>query len=339
VPNISHRCRLVLICVAGAFLVQGLAPGPVGAKPDCRYGQDYPTDLKCYLEQFSGGECYDSYFGFTGAPNFPKALQCFERERIWPYLVVMYLNGQGTPRDAQKAEDWFAAGQKMEPVEWPAEWSAREASSLKQAIEEAKSGPSKDWSPVDLCTNVLIGTTPEMEYCTAIGELVSERQFAETIATTRAELNPTARPILDRVAASFKAYQEADKNRAYIAWIGGTIRNMRSMDQAKLLRGNFAGLVKKTIRVENLEPADKIAYQEADDALNRTYRKNLVDRDQKYKNTARTAELLWIRYRDSWAELASSVYRDKTNNPDPALSMKTAVTKLRVKELLASEQP
>jgi uncharacterized protein YecT (DUF1311 family) len=334
----THSFGLVLICLfAGTFLAQSLSPGLVHA--DCRFGQDYPTDLKCYLVQFPGGECYDSYFGFSSPPNFSKALQCFEGQKTWPYLVVMYLNGQGSPRDVHKAEQWFAAGQKMAPVDWPAEWTAAELSSLKQAIEEAKGTSNKNSSSVDLCSDILSGTTPEMDYCTAIGELVSERQFSEMIATTRAGLGSADALILDRVVASFKAYQEADKNRAYSAWIGGTIRNMRSMGQAKLIRDDFSGLVEKTIRKRDLEPADKVAFQAADDTLNRAYRDNLSGRDPEYRKSARSAELHWIKYRDSWTELATSIYSGKKNSLDPGLSMKIAVTKLRTNELVSSEQP
>jgi uncharacterized protein YecT (DUF1311 family) len=338
VQSNTHSFRLVLFCLAaGTFIVQSLAVGPVYA--DCQFGRDYPTDLKCYLVQFPGGECYDSYFGFSAPPNFSKALPCFEGQKTWPYLVIMYLNGQGTPRDVQKAEQSFATGQKMGPVDWPAEWTAAEMSSLKQAIGEAKDTSNKNSSDVDLCSDILSGTTPEMDYCTAIGELVSERQFSEMLATTRAKLGPADESVFDRVVASFKAYQEADKNRAYLAWIGGTIRNMRSMGQAKLLRDDFSGLVEKTIRRRELEPADQVAFQAADDALNRAYRDNLVGRDPEYRKSARAAELHWIKYRDSWAELAVSLYSGKTNNPDPGLSMKTTVTKLRTNELLYSEQP
>lgn len=270
------------------------------------------------MMQFPGGECYDSYFGFSGPPDFSKALQCFENYKTWPYLVVMYLNGQGAPRDPQRAEHWFATGQKMAPVDWPAEWTAAELSSLKQAIEEVSHAPNKVSPPIDLCSNVLNGTTPEMDYCTAISELVSERQFSEMLATTRAGLSSADAIILDRVIASFKAYQEADRNRTYLASVGGTIRNMKSMGQAKLLRDDFSGLVEKTIRSRDLQPADQVAFQAADDALNRAYRKNLSGRDLAYRKAARAAELSWIKYRDSWAELATSIYSGKKNSLDPA---------------------
>ena len=155
--NNAHSLRLVVIClIAGAFLTQSLATGPVYA--DCQFGQDYPTDLRCFLNQFGGSQCYDSYFGFSGPPNFSEALQCFENNKIWSYLVVMYLNGQGGPRDVQKAEQWFATGQKMAPIEWPGGLSGGEVSSLKQNIEKARSTSDKDWDPIDhqpVCTSAV----------------------------------------------------------------------------------------------------------------------------------------------------------------------------------------
>ncbi|MGA6970551.1 MAG: hypothetical protein WBY93_02910 [Candidatus Binatus sp.] len=314
-----------------------MATGPVYA--DCQFGQDYPTDLRCFLNQFGGSQCYDSYFGFSGPPNFSEALQCFENNKIWSYLVVMYLNGQGGPRDVQKAEQWFATGQKMAPIEWPGGLSGGEVSSLKQNIEKARSTSDKDWDPIDLCSDVFVLDTRETQYCTAIRELVSERQFSEMLASTRTELDSADKSIFDRVIASFKAYQEADTKRAYLAWAGGTIASMRSMDQAGFLRDDFAALVKKTVQKRELEPADKIAYSAADQVLNQTYREDLQGGSSEYKKSARIAELHWIRYRDGWAELATALFSDRKKDPDPAMSMKTALSKVRVNELLHARQP
>jgi uncharacterized protein YecT (DUF1311 family) len=159
------------------------------------------------------------------------------------------------------------------------------------------------------------------------------------LATTRAGLGSADALIFDGVVASFKAYQEADKNRAHFAWIGGTIRNMRSMGQAKLIRDDFSGLVEKTIIKRDLKPADQVAFQAADTARNRAYREDLQGSDPAYKKSARSAELQWIKYRDSSAELATSIYSGKKNSLDPGLSMKAAVTKLRTNELVQSRQP
>ncbi len=336
--NKSRYLLLVLICgMAGSFLAQSLAAGVVHA--DCQFGQDYPTDLKCFLKQFGGSECYDSYFGFSGPPDFSEALRCFEKDKTWSYLVVMYLNGRGVPRDVQKAEQWFAAGQKMAPIEWPGGLSGRELSSLKQDIEKARNTSDKDWDPIELCSDVFVLDTPESQYCTAIRELVSEAQFSAMLASTRAELDSADKSFFDRMIASFKAYQEADSKRAYLAWAGGTIASMRSMDQAGFVRDDCAALVKKTVRKRDLEPSDKIAYNTADDALNRAYREDLHGGSPEYIKSARIAELHWIRYRDGWAELATALYSDRKKDPDPAMSMKTALSKVRVNELLHARQP
>jgi uncharacterized protein YecT (DUF1311 family) len=64
-----------------------------------------------------------------------------------------------------------------------------------------------------------------------------------------------------------------------------------------------------------------------------------ADRDQyrryvqDYNAAAKSAQLHWIRYRDLWAELAGSLFKDTKSVPDPALSIKTAVTRMRVSEL------
>jgi hypothetical protein len=48
---------------------------------------------------------------------------------------------------------------------------------------------------------------------------------------------------------------------------------------------------------------------------------------------SKNAQLHWIRYRDLLADLARSLYKDRQRELDPAVSMKTAVTRVRVREV------
>ena len=57
---------------------------------------------------------------------------------------------------------------------------------------------------------------------------------------------------------------------------------------------------------------------------------------EEYKQEARESQLHWLMFRDQLAELAVSVYRDRARDFDPAVSMKTALTKIRIRELRSS---
>jgi len=71
--------------------------------------------------------------------------------------------------------------------------------------------------------------------------------------------------------------------------------------------------------------------------LNDPNEKELSDRARSdiegYRKAAGESELQWIKFRDSCAKLATSLYRDQAVNFDPAASMKVILTKNRIAEL------
>src|SRR3954454_664881 len=74
--------------------------------------------------------CDDAYFGIHGAPDFSQALRCYEAHKEWQFLILLHLNGEGTPADVQKAEELFQAWQKAEPDQM----DTLEAKALREAI-------------------------------------------------------------------------------------------------------------------------------------------------------------------------------------------------------------
>ncbi len=131
---------------------------------------------------------------------------------------------------------------------------------------------------------------------------------------------------------------------------------MASIGQGAFVRKEFSTLLQDTVERRGLQPADQRAYDAIDRELNQVYRKDLQDyteesqeslklqgsREDKdlyqgyitnYKKDSKDAQLRWIRYRDLWTELARLLYTEKKEGFDPALSMKTAVTRARVREL------
>jgi len=115
-------------------------------------------------------------------------------------------------------------------------------------------------------------------------------------------------------------------------------------------------LLQDTVERRGLQAAGKEDYEAADRELNQVYQNdiqeyvalqedNIKTADQQeyrnqyrryiqdYKADTKGTQLHWIRYRDLFAELARLLYKDRQSMPDPALSMKAAVTRMRVIEL------
>jgi hypothetical protein len=92
------------------------------------------TSLVAARSAFGKENCEAYYFGINRAPDFPKALRCYEAEKNWEFLILMHLNGEGTPADVQKADELFRTWQKAEPDQA----NSMQAEALRKAIEERK---------------------------------------------------------------------------------------------------------------------------------------------------------------------------------------------------------
>ena len=176
------------------------------------------------------------------------------------------------------------------------------------------------------------------------------------MAKIRLKLTPAEAALFDKVTKEFSLFESAEAKRAYQQYIGGTARILASLGQCSFVRDQFSAFIEKTVERRGLEPADKEAYEAADRELNQAYRSSVADYvkdyeeqiqnlEQKddvgryrafiedYKKDSKEAQIHWIRYRDLCAELARSLYKGRKTGFDPALSMKTALTRIRVNEL------
>jgi len=316
-------------------------------RPDCTDPRDYAELVHCFLAQFS---CLPAYFGIDDAPDYPKALQCFESHKFWDFTALMYLNGEGTPRDLQKATAALKAWKK----EGPNKFNPDQAATLTRAIDGCGRHP-QSCLRIDYCKQLSEGTQ-EIEICEALDEFAGEAVFSRAIATTRSQLEPADRSLFDRTILEFKAYQLDDMQRQYQAYIDASLRDVAGASQASFVRENFLKLMTETIAARRLEPADANAWEavngELARELDRDLRRNteaqrelLSDPNQKqlwdrarseiegYRSAARESQVQWIRFCDACAQLATSLYRDRAVKFDPAVSVKVRLTKNRIAEL------
>jgi uncharacterized protein YecT (DUF1311 family) len=300
-------------------------------------------------------DCNDYYFGITGPRDFAKALRCFEANQDWDFLILMHLNGEGTPADVRKAEELLENWKKTAP----ADADSLQAEALGKAIDERKQHPEKAHPRLNYCEDIALDTV-HMNECAAIDDEIAEVAFKAEMAKVRTGLTPDQGSLFDRLLREFAAFKDAESKRAYSQWIEGTIRNLQAVGQASSVRDGFLELVRTTVAKRGLKPVSERAYAKADGELNRVYREDVAtyarehedqikessDREYQatqkryildYRQSAREAQLHWIRYRDLGAELARSLY-PKAPGFDPALSMKTEMTRIRVRELRGSTQ-
>jgi uncharacterized protein YecT (DUF1311 family) len=318
------------------------------ADNNCQEPRDFGVLAHCFLAQY---RCLPNYFGIDAAPNYSEALKCFERNRRWPFVVLMYLNGEGVRGDPKKAASVLRSAEKTDPDEF----GPHQTEILQKAIARCAASPRAGCPKLDYCKDLCV-TTPEMEICDAVAQVSDEAAFSRTIDGIRGQLSMVDRTVFDRVIAEFKAYQLKDMEREHQAYAGASLGGMAGANQAGFIRENFLKLMTGTVAERRLKPNGTEAFEAVNRRLARALDRDLYhnteaqqellgDPDEKalwdrsrsdiegYRNAARESQLQWIKFRDSCTQLATSLYRDRAGNFDPAVSMKVRLTKDRIAEL------
>jgi hypothetical protein len=96
--QLPHQICIGAVTVIAALGILSLTAGaPLAATKDkCGHEQDPEDFQECFITRFP---CAAMYFGVDGPIDYAGALKCFEADKSWPFVVLMYLNGEGTPRD------------------------------------------------------------------------------------------------------------------------------------------------------------------------------------------------------------------------------------------------
>lgn len=296
-------------------------------------------------------DCDNYYLGIHGVPDLAKALRCYKAEQRWEMLIVMSLNGEGAPVSIPRAEELLLAWQREDPNQA----NSLQAMALSEIIDERRQHSDGSFPRVDFCRDIAQDTVA-MNSCAALDCEIDEVRLETMLAKVKAGLTPVEAAALDKVVVGFKAFESAEGGRAYQQYIGGTGRVLASLGQTSLVRDQFSTLIRDTVERRQLQPADRGGYAAADRELNQVYRDgirtytieyqglikdgNLKDSREtyrayieEYKKGSKDAQVHWIRYRDLFAELARLLYKEKKGAFDPVLSMKAAVTRIRVLEL------
>ncbi|MBV8450934.1 MAG: DUF1311 domain-containing protein [Deltaproteobacteria bacterium] len=332
----------IFIGLAAAVISLALAATSVSANDECGQDRDFAENRKCFLLQFP---CLGLYFGIDHAPDYPRALQCFESDRAWSFVALMYLNGEGAPRNLQRAKAALQTGLKEDP-------NSITYHRLGEALRACERNAARSCRRVDYCNDLAI-TNFDLEVCASVEQISAESALSRKIARVRSKLDPIDRPTFDQTVGAFKTYQLADARRAAEAAIETPARSLYGTYQGAYIRDNFLKLVAETMQARELKPVRAGVVRMADEKLEDLYRldikKNIGNWEKEaadkawrdrygaviadYRRITKESQLSWVKFRDLSAELAQSLYRDQAKKFDPAMSMKLAMTKLRIAEL------
>ncbi len=296
--------------------------------------------------------CTDYYFGIGMPVDFGKARACFEKDSNWTFLALMRLNGEGAPADLKEARRLWTKAAHEDTANGGS--LSIVSAYIDSALTAGEANPGKPIPRMNYCDIAANGNTLDIDFCMGVDEELQKFRGLGEIDSVERTLLPAAGAALNKVSSAFETFDELEGARMSQEYIEGTIRSVAGTSYEMFIRDRFMALFREVVEKRGLKPTDDNAYKRADAELNRFYGKDLrrnsytdelKDSAQKdewerfrgeardYRKAAKDAELQWMRYRDAWAELAPLLYADKTKIPDPALSIKAALSRGRVEEL------
>jgi uncharacterized protein YecT (DUF1311 family) len=299
------------------------AAGHVDAAP----ADDIPEDCGVY------------YFGIGQPKDLARAFQCEIRtpdfRKDWAMITIHYLNGEGTARDLVRARQAFA--------HLRGESGATEAA-LEEALRLREAKPGKIFPRIDFCKDIAIAT-PDANYCDGVAARMRSARLKKDLGQMRATLDPAAKKAFDKVASTFKHFQEEDGKREYLNFIDGTIRNEAATEQERRVLAHYREALAAWGPQATSPPALPRPLRVADDELNQVYQdirkvddtvepesqraQNLADaRDQ-----TRTAQRAWLKYVAAWTSLVKQL---NTDDADAADNVRAYLTEQRIRELKIS---
>ena len=283
----------------------------------------------------------DYYYGFGVNQDYQKAFTMFTAEKNISYLVMMYINGDGRPKDLDKAQELLTKEASH----------CLHVSELQMAINERRGVPEQEQRRIGFCD--LAYTTPELNYCVDLENRLEQKKYDEMLLQLHAELSTKAKEILAKIEQESQTIQRIDAARSYTSYLNGSIRGVARASTEGYIKERHYKRIEAFLVKRTLPNSSSTALQAADKELNVVYQsqrqaeKDLLDTDADPETQAATkkiieeqlsnlkyAQLAWIRYRDLWVELLL-LHRPKQVDSDEqiATSIKTILTMERTTEL------
>lgn len=309
-----------------------------------------PADRAGDLYSQSTESCIDAYYGIGQPMDYVKAYKCFQSQHIYPYLIVMQLNGEGTPADLKEAQQtmqvWLSAD--------PDNAQSLDETQMQSLLSTREVNPDRQFPKVDYCKDVA-GTTYSVSFCAWVRGQIQQQGLQSSMAAIRAKLDSGDQALWDEIQKTFRAFLDAEGERGGQLYAGGSIRGDAYTEQQIGVRHDFQELMGDVFRKQALAPASKDDLKKAEEDLRETYAEDLAAyKDEyslsyepdsgdfnatmkqyveEYEADTKKSQQLWEKLRDQCARMAANVYKGKQLGVDWAGSMKAAMTRIRAAEI------
>jgi len=298
------------------------------------------------LREDSVQPCVEAYYGIGRPVDYGKAFKCFQGHDVRQFIVLMTLNGEGTPKDPKLAE------QDLET--WGLDASAgNEAGNLKSQVQEHMR--DADAPRVEFCHDIAYSMY-SLGFCSWIRERLQKQEFDKAMGAIRSTFTPAQQQKWDALLRAEERYEKLDANRLLKQFQEGTVRGVAYDMQLMYVRDNFRALMTDVFVKGQLSPAtadeqkqlasgmqaayqdDVKGYSDGEDFLDQPDSSAIEKQDYarnvgQYRQDAEASQQAWETLRDLCAAFATDAYQGAQKGMDVSASMAASLMRLRIREI------
>ncbi len=291
-------------------------------------------------------ECLKYYYGIGVPVDYSKAMDCFQKDDIgkgYPFLILMYLNGDGVERNPQKAQELFEeADNKLNY--WGVGYQ-----NLEKIIQERLKTPQKIY-PRLTCNDIPMDSDESYD-CNDIQTDLNDQELNRKVETFKGRLNDMEKKELKIIEDEAETLEINDGKRAVLDLMEEDILGIsdehprhtygKALHQDKIKDW----LLKGQLNVSTLKECQE-ARRNLNKSLQTAFKKIIEEKElfetqnkgfsnyPKYDPGLEEDQKGWELYRDAWVRLLEMV---KTKGvKDNVVIENSVVTQLcrdRIKEL------
>ena len=306
--------------------------------------------------------CIDYYFGIGIPQSFEKAFACFQTSDdgapsyIW--LILMTLNGQGTPQSLPVARELLV---KARLRGHDADASILEDAccitggldAAAEIIQAREKDPKRMQERLSIC-NFGAGQNDQDICENDLEDVMTEKDNAE-LRLIEAKVSTPARTWLDQINATFQQFKNADGAWKYDQYVEGSGRSSLATSQATLDQSNFVALIRRIVRDHGLKARSEQDFRDQDKDLNSAYRKRIEEVvggwDERLKDptcedchdlpqykadfleSGKKVQRLWIKLEEPWKRLCEELYRGEMPPAEIDRGVETELREIRIREI------
>jgi hypothetical protein len=298
-------------------------------------------------EELAPPSCDVFYFGIGQPRDVRRAFACElakpEPNRNWVLIAVMYLNGEGTPRDLGRARKALAHVR--------GDGCGVTCAALEEVLRRQEASPKQRHGRVDYCKDIA-QTTLDVNYCLGVAArkdaFTRKRQEKDLMA----DLAPPARKRFAALAQAFARFKDADGTREYQNFRDGTIRGEAAAIMEERVTRHYRDALAAWGPQAKGAPARARPLAEADRELNEVYRRIMTELDAaiaearaaataddgddrvraaiEVKTATRDAERAWLRYAAAWQKFIEA---ERPQDAEATQAVRAFLIEQRIREL------